>query len=243
MQFIHLPSVSEISSTKKNILEKTISIEEISTKETEQTFSIEGIDMEIGLSQWNGDLEKYKMILGVVYADGIKKVEQMRNYLKEKDYQKYMIEAHAAKSVTANIGAMEVSGLAKEQEFAVKNQEYDIVLDKSDGFLQNYERLLLDIGNKLQLNIPKKEELKEKKFIEIEEVEQRLDNVNSLIEEYEDEEAIKILEELLEYDVKLYSEDFIRELIETLNQLDYRKASERIKNRRSEVNEENIICR
>ncbi len=236
--FTETNSIKETSTSdfiETNVAEETF-LEEISTKEIEikQEFFLEGVDMSIGLGQWNGDLEKYKMILGVVYTDGIQKVSQMREYLKEKDYQKYMIEAHAAKSVTANIGAMHISGLAKEQEFAVKNQEYDIVLNKSDVFLQAYETLLLEIGNKLNLTSIKKEETKEKKWIAMEEVEQRLDNVYDLIEEYEDEEAIKILEDLLEYNIESYSEDFIGEVIKNLNQLDYKKASERVKNRRSE---------
>ncbi len=208
-----------------------------------QEFAIEDVDMSIGLRQWNGNLDKYKMILEVVYTDGKQKLIEMRQYLENSDYEKYMIEAHSAKSVTASIGAMSVSELAKEQEFAVKNQELTIVEAKSGQFLHAYENLLSNIGKSLGIVNKQEEIVEELLAITVEEVEERLEKISGFIDDYEDEEAISQLKDLLRYNIEIYPIDFIKEIIESLNRLDYAKASERIKNRRSEFDEEDIISR
>ncbi len=211
-------------------------------KAGKKEFVIEGVDTSIGLRQWNGNQDKYKMILEVVYTDGKQKLIEMKQHLSNSDYEKYMIEAHSAKSVTASIGAMKVSELAKEQEFAVKNQDIAIVKEKSGVFLQEYETLLSNIGAVLGVE-QKQEEKVELLAITVEEVEERLEAVSRQIDDYEDEEAIRQLKELLKYNIEIYSVSFIKEIIESLNRLDYAKASERIKNRRSEFDEEDIISR
>ena len=212
-------------------------------KKEEKEFVIAGVDTSIGLKQWNGNLDKYKMILEVVYTDGIQKLTEMRHHLSSADYEKYMIEAHSAKSVTASIGAMQVSELAKEQEFAVKGQNLSVVDRKSGLFLQEYENLLSNIGNALGMASKAEEEREELLAITVEEVEERLEAVARLIDDYEDEEAVRQLKELLKHNVEIYSVGFIKEIIEALNRLDYAAAGERIKNRRSEFDEEDIISR
>ncbi len=223
--------------------EESFKEEEQEENEDNERFAVEGVDTDMGLRQWNGDLDKYKMILEVVYTDGTQKVKDMKTYLEEKNYEKYMIEAHAAKSVTAGIGAMYVSEMAKEQEFAVKGQDYKLVLEKGNLFLQEYERLLSNIESKLNLISSTEEAVGEKLFIKAEEVEARLKKIGELIDEYEDEEAISQLKDLSKYNIEIYSEDFIKGIIESLNRLNYTEAGDRIKNRRREFDEENIISR
>ncbi len=222
-----------------NWQEKAVSVKE----KEENEFMIAGVDTSIGLRQWNGNLDKYKMILEVVYTDGIQKLVEMRQHLANMEYEKYMIEAHSAKSVTASIGAMKVSELAKEQEFAVKEQNISVVNRKSGMFLQEYEILLSNIGAALGIASEAEEEAEELLAITIEEVEDRLEAVGRLIDDYEDEEAVRQLKDLLKHNIEIYSVGFIKEIIEALNRLDYAEAGERIKNRRSEFDEEDIISR
>ena len=228
---------------KETGLTEDFSKQESSSEQEEKEFSIEGVDLDIGLRQWNGNLDKYKMILEVVYKDGILKLEEMRQHLSVKNYEKYMIEAHSAKSVTAGIGAMAVSELAKEQEFAVKNNKLEIVERKSEAFLQEYRKLLFNIGKSLCILGEEDENVQGMAAITAEEVENRLEKVSSLIEQYEDEEAVLQLEELLKYKIETYPVSFIKEIIENLKRFDYTKAGDRIRNRRSEFNEEDIISR
>lgn len=231
------------------VLKKYIHSEKWQVKETvepkaeKKEFAIEGVDTSVGLKQWNGNLDKYKMILEVVYTDGKLKLAEMKQHLSNGDYEKYMIEAHSAKSVTASIGAMKVSELAKEQEFAVKEKRLSVVDAKSASFLQEYETLLINVGKVLGVASEEEVEKVELLVITVEEVEERLETISQLIDDYEDEEAIRQLKDLLKHNVEIYSVDFIKGIIDSLGRLDYASASERIKNRRSEFDEEDIISR
>lgn len=79
--------------------------------------------------------------------------------------------------------------------------------------------------------------------ITVEELEERLERISGLIEDYEDEEAVGELKDLLNYNMEIYPASLVKDTMDSLNRLDYAQAAERIKNRRSKFNEEDIISR
>ncbi len=56
------------------------------------------------------------------YAEGAAaKIEEIRGYYENKDFENYGIQVHGLKSSSKSVGVMDVSELAKEQEFAEKD--------------------------------------------------------------------------------------------------------------------------
>ena len=69
----------------------------------------------------------------------------LRQDYEEKDWVQYQIHVHGLKNVSANIGAMELSGQFKGLEYAIKNHDIpDTVYIRShhDKVMEAYQELL-----------------------------------------------------------------------------------------------------
>ncbi|MBQ1172825.1 MAG: response regulator [Lachnospiraceae bacterium] len=76
------------------------------------------VDWEKGRNRCMNDEEFYREILGMmIESESDLELEQ---YFEESDFNNYRIKVHAIKSNLANIGAMEVSDMAKQLELAIK---------------------------------------------------------------------------------------------------------------------------
>lgn len=208
-------------------LKKPVVPETEAYEETE--LLIEGIDTKEALRRWNGNRKKYLDILKVVYQDGIEKLPKLKKYAREDDYQSYMIETHAVKSVAESIGAFPLARLAKGQEYAAREEERGKLRETKGAFFEEYERLLTALSEVLE---PEKERIAPVKKIELGAAENYLEKVKELIENYEDEEAIKMLTRLLEYQLPYYNEDFPASVIGKLKRLEYKEAKRLLENRR-----------
>ena len=173
------------------------SLEEASTSVLD--FTIHGVDTEKGVELFSGDVSAYMNIIQVVYDDGMKKVEKMKQLLKEKDYTNYTIEAHALKSVCAGIAAYPLSEHAKSHEMAGKEGRHEYIDIDGDNLIAEYEQLLENIEP--HVTVQKVEEIKEAVnavALEKEEYINRIEKMMQSIDEFEEEKAMQIVEELLE---------------------------------------------
>ena len=84
-----------------------------------------------------------------IYMDGKHKKELLRE-LAQSDILHYQIEVHGLKSASANIGAMEVSALARAQENAAATGDREFIADQVPRLLGEYETLLANIGQFLE---------------------------------------------------------------------------------------------
>jgi len=161
-------------------------------------FSINGVDTEKGVELFGGDVAAYMNIIQVVYDDGVKKVKRMRQLLKEKDYTNYTIEAHALKSVCAGIAAYPLSEYAKTHEMAGKEGRYEYIDIDGDNLIAEYERLIENIEP--HVKVKKVEEILENDkaaALPKDEYVIRLEAMMQSIDEFEEEKAMMIVEELL----------------------------------------------
>lgn len=219
-------------------LKQSVLVAEASRKSLE--LSIEGIDVAAGLRPWNGNMEKYRRILETVYEEGLGKIKKMKECLGREDYRGYMMEAHSVKSVAAGIGAFALSELAKEQEALVKENKLAQVKEKSGKFLDSYEKQLRAMEGALQ---PAQAERGTREPMEEARAEKIVKRALELLADYEDEEAMEILSELLKYELPFYEQDFLTKAMDKLRHLDYNGAREELESRRRITNEEYIISR
>lgn len=112
-------------------------------------FLIDGVDMNAALQYYSGDEGGFIDLLELYCVDGKRKVPLLRE-LMESDILQYQIEVHGLKSASANIGAMKVSAMAREQENAAAQGDREFIDREFPRLLAEYETLLTNIGQFLE---------------------------------------------------------------------------------------------
>lgn len=112
-------------------------------------FHISGIDMDAALRYYSGDEAGFIEFLELYYMDGQRKLDLLPE-LAGSDISGYQTEVHALKSASANIGAMDVSALAREQENAAAQGDTGLIEQKLPVLLGAYRELLDSIGFDLE---------------------------------------------------------------------------------------------
>lgn len=103
---------------------------------------IPGVDFLVGLEQANHDEELYGELLEIYYEDGVEMLKAFKKDLQHSDLQLFIVNTHAIKSASLNIGAVELSAKFKEMEFAGKDKDMDTIEEKFPAYLQEFEELL-----------------------------------------------------------------------------------------------------
>ncbi len=112
-------------------------------------FPIQGIDMDAVMQYYSGDEEGFVELLELYCIDGKRKTELLQEVV-ESDLLRYQIEVHGLKSASANIGAMEVSAMAREHENAAVQGEREWIGRQFPLLMAEYENLLAHIGQFLE---------------------------------------------------------------------------------------------
>lgn len=204
-------------------------------KDILQKIIIEGIDTDEVAGHYAGSLDEYIELLKLYCLDGKRKLKVLQELWEDKDYEGYGIEVHALKSASANVGAMRVSNMAKEQEKAVNRGDLSFVDSRVPKLLAEYEEQLDHIQEYLEENRKTVNTETEKKAIEKQQLRQEIESALASLEDFQAKECARKVEELLEYQLtdeieetlekvkdqlKLYEDDaaeqMLRELIEQI---------------------------
>ena len=112
-----------------------------------------GFDVEEGIAMCAGDEEIYLEVLDAALEEGREKLTLIRECYERKDFERYGIEMHGLKNAMKSIGASKLSEAAKEQEFAVKennlqlvDEEVESVLEQYQGVVDALEELMANLG-------------------------------------------------------------------------------------------------
>ncbi len=114
-----------------------------------EVFRIDGIDMNAAMQYYSGDEEGFADLLALYCLDGKRKTKLL-NELVESDILRYQIEVHGLKSASANIGAMEVSDMARAHENAAAQGDGEFISGQFPALLAEYETLLTNIEQFLE---------------------------------------------------------------------------------------------
>lgn len=110
-----------------------------------------GIDTTIGL-RYCGDEEMYREILAISCEASVDKIKRIKKAFQEEDYENYKILVHSAKSSTANMGAMELSEMAKALEYAGINGDCEFIRRNHLEFIEYYEQLTNKLSELIYIN-------------------------------------------------------------------------------------------
>lgn len=133
--------INESYSSDKGTTDSTLK-----TAFSKERLAREGIDLEIGMTYFGGNMSAYKSTMKDILKDCTKKLALTEKYLEEMDMKKYAIEAHSVKSVSASVGAVAFSAIARENELRAKNGDTDYVEKNGADFIRNYRSFLDSIA-------------------------------------------------------------------------------------------------
>lgn len=112
-------------------------------------FQIDGVDMDAAMEYYSGDEDSFVDLLELYCMDGKRKTELLHE-LVDSDILRYQIELHGLKSASANIGAMDVSALARAQENAAAQGDRAFITVQFPVLMAEYETLLANIEQFLE---------------------------------------------------------------------------------------------
>lgn len=133
---VHLESLEENAPTEK-----------FNTEQSSFISSLYFLDTKAGLEFAAGDEDFYKQIINTYITED--KRPALENHFKANDWPNYQIVAHSLKGTSSTIGALELSALAKELEFAVKENRIDYIKEHHNHVLLEYGKLLDKLKNAL----------------------------------------------------------------------------------------------
>lgn len=130
-----------------------------------------GLSVEKGLLNIGFNKEAYAAILNTYYSEGLKYLDSLPQLLEEGNIQLFTTNVHGIKSSSASIGAMEVSALFKELEFAGKEGRVDEISQKFPDYMEKFKEIL-DIVKEYLIGAGKMKEAEEEDNLEDKEVEE-----------------------------------------------------------------------
>ena len=169
-----------------------------------QDLAREGLDVEQGMLYCNGK-EPYKKVMHG-YCEDYEDSGALANQLFEKeDWKNYTIAVHGMKSAMRSIGAIRISDIAKELEFAGKEGRLEYIRAHHHELLAEYEELFARL-RKLEWLCPHKPEkeernknTKELRELEVKEFEQLIGSMEKAMYELDEEILLELLAELEKY--------------------------------------------
>lgn len=161
---------------------------------------IDGVDMNVVTQYYSGDEDGFIELLELYYMDGRRKVNLLRE-LVQSDISNYQIEVHGLKSASANIGAMTVSELAREQENAAAQGDHELIDGKFPLLLVEYENLLENIGQFLKQHRQEDNEKEKLPCPPVRELREQTAQALEELKHFRSQECAKSVETMLVYEL------------------------------------------
>ena len=174
-------------------------------------FPIEGLDMDTAMRYFTGDEAAFAELLELYYMDGRRKTDLLRE-LAGTDLSRYRTEVHGLKSAAANIGAMEVSNMARAQENAAAQGDRSFIDQQLPRLLEAQEALLSHIGQFLEER--RKDEPQEEKLPPptAQELRERVGAALAALEDFQSRECAAAVDDLLRCALPPEAEGALREI-------------------------------
>lgn len=177
-----------------------------------------GINTDDGIL-YCGTEENYLSILDEYARLGENKIKILDEALKDHDWKRYVIEVHALKSMSAQIGARKLSENAKELEMAGKSGSYDVIEFKHSALIGEYKKILEAAEPFRTETTPAEDDIKKEK-ITIDELKELVRELMAAVDGFDIEKAEAICARLKESDCSEADID-INEIDGLLNDFEY----------------------
>lgn len=196
---------------------------------------LEGVDVSLGLSYCNEQMDDYLEIIRIYYNIGMTRMDDIQKYYEQRDWKNYTILVHAVKSTSLNIGAKSLSEKALALEAAGKEENESFLFANHDAMLTEYRKILSGIGANPVIFPDAAEEPEEpagsETLLEIDynELIAKLDGLASQLDTFEMEAVNACMEELLQC---RYQDKPLKELLapveEKISAFDFMSAGEEL---------------
>lgn len=101
-----------------------------------------GFNIAEGLELCVDDEDIYKEVLETALEEGNEKIPFIDELMKNKDYDRYIIEVHGLKNAARQIGCDKLSDMAKDSELTGKAGDYAAIEAKHEALLDEYRRVV-----------------------------------------------------------------------------------------------------
>ena len=175
-----------------------------SQEELKQYYKIRSVlkhfDVDEGI-KFCGGQEGYEEILNIVYESAETEMNNIRSYYDNGDWKNYILRAHAVKSSMASIGAKEISELARTLEMAGKEENYDVIHQSTQYFLDMFRVIVFEIAQALDKYNQSRVELpmitEPEVDITVEEAKGLLEEIVTMTKEFRHDKAMDIVDDIL----------------------------------------------
>ena len=179
-----------------------------------------GIDVNMGL-KYCGDIEFYREVLGISLESYGERYADLKKYFSDNDYRNYTILVHSIKSGSANIGALELSDMARALEDAGKDADYKYIIDNHNDFMVRYQQLMEGLCGILK---PKDKEapatLRWQQDITVDHWEMELAKLDYYLQELEQDMALELVDEILICNIKPKERELMEAIKSKLHHFD-----------------------
>ena len=201
LEEVSLKEFSEEELRTEELRTEEIGTEEFQIKELQtKEFVIGDLDIKKGLL-YCGNKKNYLNILEAHLENGKEHIKLIKQLYAEENWKNYTVAVHGTKSAMLNIGAVELSEMAKNLEEAGKEENIIYIHKHHKEMLSEYERVLVSISNWFAKNDEKKtvEKIVQKPQISDEKLEKillELEDASYLLEE---KRMLQMISELEQY--------------------------------------------
>ncbi len=182
-----------------------------------------GVDTVRGIKACAGRTDRYLEVLRTFYSSGKTQHEKIGRLYNLMDRRNLRIEVHGLKSVSASIGATDMSNLSLAIENAIKNDDMAFVTANIATLLSMYGKLI----KQLEAFFDAEEVPGEKsKTITLDKVRDKLLLLAGALDEFDDEAACALIDGLLEYGFDTEVRRQIRLIRDQVKIFDYNRAAD-----------------
>ena len=107
------------------------------------------VDIKQGLLYSNNDYTSYLNLLRVIYNDSYTQIAKLNRFKEKIDLDDFRVTIHALKSVTASVGAGELSAICKNLEMHAKDGDAAFIKANIDDFIKRFDSFLRKIDTLL----------------------------------------------------------------------------------------------
>lgn len=160
-------------------------------------------------------------ILRQVYLDGHKKIRLLMDLLEAGDWQRYIIEVHALKSIASHIGQKQLAKMAKAHEQAGKAGNILYIRQNFDRLVAQYSALLTYISDKLSEELFALKPHDGLPEISTAELAAKLAQLQEALADYDLDRLDGILQELLEKNISGEQREILTDMQAACGDFDY----------------------
>lgn len=182
-----------------------------------------GLDTKMGLGYTGGE-DKYLAALQRYYKNYDKNKEKLETYFRAKDYENFMVTAHALKSNSRMIGAAELARYFETLENLAICHDYEEINRKTEYTMSVYQSLV----EKLQ-PLRGSDEPGYADEITADEAKKTLDLLIAAVDDFDDVLALKLIEKLAGYHFEFTQKEQLKIAKEYIEEFMYDDAAFLIK--------------